>query len=148
MDTFKPDLTPERMLFMGIFGGNYFANATEADFEGMRPSIVALAKQDARKYDKKNNYYGVKAGKSYEWWNQRGWIFEEDPLGWFQWYCRYDSGRRHERDAHQIDRHARYLLRWGTNARNQANRKGYVSPVVLQGLLQWGMIGYDVSGEN
>jgi hypothetical protein len=23
-----------------------------------------------------------------------GWIFKEDPLGWFQWYCRFANGRR------------------------------------------------------
>ena len=25
---------------------------------------------------------------------QKGWIFKEDPLGWFQWYCRFSIGRR------------------------------------------------------
>jgi len=24
----------------------------------------------------------------------KGWIFKEDPLGWFQWYCRFSNGRR------------------------------------------------------
>ena len=144
MDSFQPTLTPEQMLTMGVFGGNYFANATDRDFDGIRPSIVNLARQDNRTFDVKNNYYGVKAGKSYQWWADRGWIFDEDPLGWFQWYCRYSSGRRHERDEHQIDRHKRYVLRWGNNAINQGKRKGKVSPVVLQGLLQWGMTGYDV----
>ena len=27
-------------------------------------------------------------------WIEKGWIFKEDPLGWFQWYCRYSNGRR------------------------------------------------------
>ena len=25
---------------------------------------------------------------------EKGWIFKEDPLGWFQWYCRFKMGRR------------------------------------------------------
>ena len=27
-------------------------------------------------------------------WLKKGWISEEDPLGWFQWYCRFCNGRR------------------------------------------------------
>ena len=27
-------------------------------------------------------------------WLEKGWIFKEDPLGWFQWYCRFMNGRR------------------------------------------------------
>ena len=27
-------------------------------------------------------------------WLEKGWIFKEDPLGWFQWYYRFSIGRR------------------------------------------------------
>ena len=27
-------------------------------------------------------------------WLDKGWIFKEDPLGWFQWYCRFINRRR------------------------------------------------------
>ena len=33
-----------------------------------------------------------------------GWIVEQDPYGWFQWYCRFYRGRRSEDDQRQIDR--------------------------------------------
>ena len=40
------------------------------------------------------NRFKVKAGLSREHWIEKGWIFKEDPLGWFQWYCRFSMGRR------------------------------------------------------
>lgn len=135
--TFAPQISPEDMLASGVFGGNYFANATDADFEGMRPSIVLLAALNQRPFDKTNNRYEARAGESYDAWKANGWIFDEDPLGWFHWYCRYDSGRRHPRDAHQINRWLNYGKRWGRFGRTQVYTKGDASSVVKQGLLQW-----------
>jgi hypothetical protein len=37
-------------------------------------------------------------------WKANGWIYPEDPRGWFQWYCRYFSGRRCVDDERQIAR--------------------------------------------
>lgn len=138
MAEFKPHLTPSQMLEMGVFGGNYFREATEEDFRGLDKLTFALAVENVEPFQKRKNYYDARAGESYEQWMANGWIFPEDPLGWFHWYCRWHAGRRHERDAHQISRHINYGLRWGRYARTQMLTRGDASSVVKQGLLQWG----------
>lgn len=140
MNKLKFELTPEQMLQYGVFGCSYFQKATEDDYLFMRPSIVELAKQNCGQYNKAKNLYKVKAGLDYDAWLQEGWIYDEDPLGWFQWYCRYDSGRRHARDQHQITRYQNYIKRWGSYASRQQKEKGAASSVIRQGLLQWGVL--------
>ena len=55
-------------------------------------------------YDVSVNKYGVKCGTSLRFWENKGWINEIDPYGWFQWYFRYWSGRRSKDDERQINR--------------------------------------------
>ena len=50
----------------------------------------------------KNNK--IKCGSSLRVWENKGWIREQDPYGWFQWYCRYYLGRRSKDDERQIKR--------------------------------------------
>ena len=98
---FSPELSPKEMLELGVFGGWYFGN----DIEEYPKSWFKKAKISKEGFDVKLNYFGVKSGQSRLEWKSKGWIFPEDPLGWFQWYCRYTMGRRIPKiDRIQIDR--------------------------------------------
>ena len=88
-DIFKPELTPKQMLALGVFGGSYFGDKIK-EFPKSWLKDAKLSK----KFDVKINRFRVKAGLSRKEWLDKGWIFKEDPLGWFQWYCRYSNGRR------------------------------------------------------
>ena len=86
---FKPELTPKEMLELGVFGGSYFGiNIDEY------PKTWFKKAKLSKKFDVKLNRFRIKAGLSRKEWQDKGWIFKEDPLGWFQWYCRYTNGRR------------------------------------------------------
>jgi hypothetical protein len=98
---FKPDLTPKEMLHLGVFGGKYMTDCRKefptSWFEG--------AKLSPEGRDTSLNFFGVDASQPLSVWRRKGWICEEDPRGWFQWYCRYYLGRRLPgEDARQIKR--------------------------------------------
>lgn len=86
---FKPELTPKQMLELGVFGGEYFADRPQ----DLPDDWFASAKLSP-KYDKSLNFFEVSASQPLSVWQQKGWIDQRDPRGWFQWYCRYYMGRR------------------------------------------------------
>ena len=49
------------------------------------------------------NKYGVKCGTSLRFWENKGWINEVDPYGWFQWYFKCWLGGRSKDDERQIN---------------------------------------------
>jgi len=97
---FRPELTPQEMLALGVFGGVYLRDCRD-EFPAAWFAGARLAEGPR---DNSLNLFGVGASQSLAVWRQKGWIHPDDPRGWFQWYCRYYLGRRHEDDARQIRR--------------------------------------------
>lgn len=131
---FSPDLTPREMLALGVFGGKYMTDCT-AEFP---KEWFANAKLCSERHDPDLNCFGVNASQPLAVWQQKGWIYHEDPRGWFQWYCRYYSGRRCADDERQINR-------WRAMRRHIAQiskncRRGDLNcrPKQRQALLHWG----------
>ena len=113
---FRPELTPSQLLALGIFGGKYMTDCRD-EFPA---SWYAGAKLSPDERDPTLNFFGVNASQSLSVWRKKGWIYHEDPRGWFQWYCRYYRGRRCLDDARQI-------RRWRQMARHVAQvRQGCV----------------------
>ena len=130
---FRPELTPADMLRLGVFGGKYMTDC-RAEFPA---PWFERAKLCADRHDGSLNCFGVNASQPLSEWRRKGWIHEDDPRGWFQWYCRYHVGRRHEDDARQI-------ARWKAVTRHLAQlrkncRRGDLlcRPRQRQALLHW-----------
>jgi hypothetical protein len=130
---FCPELTPKEMLELGVFGGKYM-NDCRAEFPA---SWFRNAKLCTQKHDPKLNYFGVNASQPLSVWRKNGWIYHEDPRGWFQWYCRYFMGRRCIDDARQIKRW-RAMRRHISQIRQNCPPKALdCRPRQRQALLHW-----------
>ena len=101
---FRPDLTPKEILELGAFGGVYMRDCTN-EFPKSWFIKAKFAPKGTKKHIKELNYFGVHASMPLSYWREKGWIYKDDPRGWFQWYCRYYMGRRiPDEDARQIRR--------------------------------------------
>lgn len=98
---FSPQLTPKQMLALGVFGGKYMTDCQQE----FPQDWFTHAKLSPELKDISLNYFSVDASQPLSEWRKKGWIFSDDPRGWFQWYCRYFMGRRIEtEDMRQIKR--------------------------------------------
>jgi len=97
---FRPQLTPKEMLELGVFGGKYMTDCRD-EFPA---SWFTKARLCHERHDPRLNCFGVNASQSLGTWWRKGWIHPQDPRGWFQWYCRYYTGRRTADDTRQIRR--------------------------------------------
>lgn len=133
---FKPNKTPKEMFKEGVFGGTYyrpiFSNVTKKNYKNPHTDLPKSWFKNvvvtSLTCNKELNKYKVTSGTSLRYWESKGWIHEQDPYGWVQWYCRFYLGRRTEDDIRQIKRWLGVVSRFG-------NR---ISPVIKQLLLQWG----------
>ena len=130
---FKPELTPKQMLSLGVFGGKYMTDCREE----FPVDWFEDARLCAERHDPKLNCFGVNASQPLSVWRKKGWIYHEDPRGWFQWYCRYFYGRRCPDDERQI-------RRWGAIRRHVIQLKNNCPPKALdcrprqrQAILHW-----------
>ncbi len=131
---FKPDLTPKQMLALGVFGGKYMTDC-EKEFP---KDWFTRAKLSPEGYDRTKNFFKVKASQPLSEWRRKGWIYKDDPRGWFQWYCRYYMGRRllHE-DERQIKRWLAIRRHISQLAKNCSAGDFSCRPVQRQALLHW-----------
>ena len=97
---FRPHLSPKQMLRLGVFGGKYMTDCVKEFPE----EWFARAKLCKGRHDPALNFFGVNASQPLDSWRRQGWIYHEDPRGWFQWYCRYYMGRSCADDQRQIKR--------------------------------------------
>lgn len=158
---FRPNLTPKEVFQLGSFGGTYFrpiySHVTKKKYKNEYKeypkswfSGLDIEKHVAsEKCDKDLNKYKVNSGQSLRAWEKSGWIKEQDPYGWFQWYCRFHEGRRSDDDERQVKR---WLGVCGLKGRfknrliNMIKKKNTrlddysVSPVIRQLLQQWGCV--------
>ena len=140
---FRPHLTPQQMLSLGVFGGAYFEGVQGGIPSDLPASWFAEARLSPDNTKQKEyNFFQVSASQSIDVWRQKGWIHPDDPHGWFQWYCRYYVGRRlPAEDARQIQRWRairRHVMQIKKNC-----RAGDITcrPRQRQAVLQWGYDG-------
>jgi hypothetical protein len=131
---FKPELTPQQMLELGVFGGKYMTD-TKKEFPA---EWFKKAKLCHERHDPELNFFKVNASQSLKVWRQKKWIYKDDPRGWFQWYCRYYMGRRLPwEDERQIKRWKAIKRHIAQLKKNCQLKDFSCRPVQRQAILHW-----------
>jgi len=93
---FYPMMSPREIIEAGAFGGCYFGLEIEEytnydyqelfdyHFDGLDTSLYL-----GETYKPKLNKFKIRSGMNYEYWKEMKWMNEDDPYGWFEWYCKY-----------------------------------------------------------
>ena len=138
---FRPQLTPKQMLALGVFGGVYLRDCLK-EFPSDWFTKAKFAPEGTYKHLASINYFEKNASQPLSVWKKKGWIYKDDPRGWFQWYCRYYMGRRIPKED------ARQIKRWKAIARHLAQIKNncrvgdeFCRPRQRQAVLHWAYDG-------
>ena len=133
---FKPELTPAKMLSLGVFGGRYMRDC-QKEFPASWFKEAKFLAPGQPGHDPKLNFFQVDASQPLLVWQKKGWIHPDDPRGWFQWYCRYFLGRQHKDDQRQIKRWFAFRRHWQA-VKNNCHRGDFdCRPKQRQALLHW-----------
>lgn len=155
---FMPNLTPKEVILAGAWQGTYFrpiySQVTGKNYKNIHRKYTFFNKIPENllstpliEGSPKTNKYGVKVGSTLEFWEDKGWIKEINPYGWFHWYCDFYSGRRCSDDVRQIKRWAalagpkgrfrNHLITRITNMKLKYNDPE-ASKAIFQTLMHWG----------
>ena len=158
---FRPNLTPREMFKLGSFGGTYWrpikSKFYDNELKNQHKKYPKSWWKDIPddhltrpfdKYDVKINKYGKKVGTTLPFWEKKGWMREQDPYGWVQWYCEFYLGRRSKDDVRQIDRwkklagpNGRFRKWLVTQVLKKGTKKDWnnhsISPAIRQTLQHW-----------
>lgn len=130
---FEPFFTPKEMLEAGVFEGKYLNSAMDEYPEDWFEKAKLSNQPDA-----KINLFGIKSRQPLSEWRKKGWVDDIDPRGWFEWYCRYYLGRRHDFvDEIQIKRWRAFNRHAGQIRKNCNPGDIWCRPRQRQALLQW-----------
>jgi len=134
---FKPELSPQQMLEMGIFEGKYLNDCIHEFPKEWFEKAFKKGKL-SEKADPSINYFKIKSRQPLSVWKQNGWIYGDDVRGWFQWYCRFYIGRRDTKnDPIQIKRWASFKRHKAQIIKNCKKNDITCRPKQRQALLQW-----------
>lgn len=134
---FCPEVSPDRMLELGVFEGKYINDCTsEYPKEWYEKAIKANSLSENP--DVQRNCFRIKSRQSLKVWQRNGWIYGYDLRGWFEWYCRFFLGRRDsEIDKIQIGRWKAFRRHVSQVEKNCIPSDIECRPRQRQALLQW-----------
>ena len=147
---FGANKTPVEVIRDGAFGGTFFrgiyCRVNGKWYKKSWKKFNQLKNIDQKfycsdYYDASVNKYGIKCATLLRFWENKGWINEIDPYGWFQQQFRYWLGKRLEDDERQINRWKRIASRFRGKLVNMIRDAGSkyddysISPKIRQILL-------------